>query len=289
MRRQVGMAGVAVLAALAVGGCGSQAQPPARRAAAYIGQVNRIESQLAVPLHAVTRTSGATAGRSGQAGVAGRQAAARTEAASLATSLARIEALRGRLAALPAPAAAHRLRGLLLELVDQQAHLTEETAQLIVFLPVFHDALRPLGPDTVRLRRVLAISQASGAAAVQAVYAEKATALRAFRTALERILSRLSRVRPPVVSRPEYRAQVDSLQGMSGAAGRLAAAVSAADNAGIARQLAAFDRAAAVARSAAEQRSLLAADRAYNAQVARVQTLTAAAEQERLRLAQTLN
>lgn len=279
------MAWMAVVAALAAGGCGSQA--PARGEVAYIRQVNRIESQLVAPLQTVTRTSAEVAGRATQAGAAHRQQAARAEAASLAASLARIEAARGRLAALPAPAAAQRLRGLLLRLVDQEAHLTRQTAQLIAFLPAFDAALRPLGPATIRLKRVLAISQAAGAAAVQAVYAEKAAALRAFRATLQGILSRLSRVRPPVVSRPEYRAQVDSLQGMSGAAGRLATAVGAGDSAGIAPQLVAFDRAAAAARSAAEQRSQATADRAYNAQVARVQRLTAAAEDERLRLAQT--
>jgi hypothetical protein len=279
------MAGVALVAALAAGGCGSQTHAPARREAAYITQVNRIESQLAAPLQAVTRTSAAVAGRPS---VSHRQVIARTEAASLAASLARIEALRRRLAALPAPAAAHHLRGLLLEFVDQQASLTRQTAQLIAFLPAFDGALRPLGPATIRLKRVLAITQAYGAAAVQAVYAEKATALRAFRATLERILSRLSRLRPPAVSRPAYRAQVDSLQRMSGAAGRLAVAVAAGDSAGIAAQLAAFDRAAGAARSAPEQRSQATADRAYNAQVVRVQTLAAAAERERLRLAQTL-
>jgi hypothetical protein len=279
---------VGVAAALAAGGCGSQAQAPARREAVYITQVNRIESQLAAPLQAVTRTSAEAANRPVSPGAAQRQAAARSQAASLAGALARIEALRGRLAGLPAPPAAHHLRGLLLALVDQQASLTRQTAQLIAFLPAFDDALRPLGGATSRLKRVLAISQAYGAAGVQAVYSEKGAALRAFQATLDRILSRLSRLRPPLVSRPEYRAQVDSLQGMSGAAGRLAAAVGAGDTAGIAPQLVAFDQAAAAARSAAEQRSQVAADRAYNAQVGRVQTLAAAAEAERLRLAQTL-
>lgn len=281
-------AAITALVALGVAGCGSQAQAPAQHVATYIDHVNQIEAQLAVPLKAVTRTSAKIGGASAPTGPAQARRATGAEEASLRASLSRIEALRARLAALPAPAAAAHLRALVLRLVDQQAHLTRETAQLVAFLPAFADALRPLGPATTQLRRVLAINQAYGAAAVQAVYGEKASALRAFRATVNGILARLSRLRPPVVSRPAYRAQVDSLRGMSGAAGRLAAAVSAGDSAGIAVALVAFDRAAAAARSLAEQRSQVTADRRYNAQVAQVQKLAGAAAEERLRLARTL-
>lgn len=281
-------AAVTVLVALTAAGCGSQAQAPAHREAAYISQVNRIERQLATPLQTVTRTSAQAAGNRAPAGTARARRAVHAEETSLDTSLSQIGALRGQLAAVPVPAPERHLRALLLAVADQQASLTRQTAQLISFLPAFSTTLSPLGPATTRLKRVLAISQAYGAAAVQAVDAEKAAALRAFRATVDGIVSRLRRLRPPVVSRPEYRAQVDSLEGMSRAAGRLAATVTTGDAAGIAPQLVAFDRAAGAARSVAEQKAQAAADRAYNAQVARVQSLSSAAAAERLRLAQTL-
>lgn len=282
------MATVALLAALTAAGCGSHGQTPAQREAAYIRQVNRIERQLSVPLQAVTRTSAQIADQTAPAGAAQAHRDTHAAEATLNSSLSRITALRGRLAALSAPAPAHHLRGMLLTLIDQQAYLTRQTTQLVAFLPAFSATLRPLGPATTRLRRVLGISQAYGAAGVQAVNARKAAALRGYRATVDRIVSRLRRLRPPAVSGPEYRAQVGSLQGMSRAAGRLATAVGTGDTAGINPQLEAFDRSAQAARSVGEQRAQVAADRAYNAQVARVQTLAATAEQERLRLAQTL-
>ena len=56
--------------------------------------------------------------------------------------------------------------------------------------------------------RVLAVGQAYGAAAVQAVYTQKATALERFRGVATRVLRSLHALPVPRVSRPAFTAQV---------------------------------------------------------------------------------
>lgn len=270
-------------AGLAVAGCGSSNQGPAHRQAAYVTQVNRIESRLAAPLQVVTRTSAQFAVHRTQSA-----RATRAQEAALVAALGRIRQARAQLAALPAPASAAHLRALLLKLAGQQAYLTQQTARLVTFLPAFTAVMRPLAPATVRLERVLAISQANGAAAVQAVYAEKAAALRTFHGSVEGVLARLRRLDPPKVSLPQYRAQIASLTGMARSATRLADVIAGGQTSAAAPLLASFDRAAASAQSRSVQRAQAAAVRGYDAEVARVNTLSADAERERLRLAQTL-
>ena len=270
-------------AAVGAAGCGSHDQDPTRREAAYVTHVNRIESQLVAPLQVVTRASA----QFGSPGTHTRRATRAQEAAVLA-SLQRIRQARAWLRALPAPAAATRLQALLLRLVNQQAYLTQQTARLIIFLPTFSADMRPLGPATVRLERVLGITQASGATAVQAIYGEKAAALRSFHDSMESVLARLRRLHPPTVSLPQYRAQISSLTGMAGAAGRLAVVIASGQTTAVVPLLTSFDRAAVAAQTRTVQRAQAAAVRAYDAQVGRVNSLAIDAERERLRLSKSL-
>ena len=156
------------------------------------------------------------------------------------------------LADLPGRGAA-QLRSQLLELVDRQAAMTREVAKLVVFLPQFETALRPLTPAIRRLESVLGIGQARGPAAVAAVFAEKANALRQFKATVDGLIMRLRRLDPPRVSKPTYRAQLRSLRGMSASAGALAAALGTGSGAGAGSLLAAFDRAATSSQSARVQ------------------------------------
>lgn len=281
---------VIALAALAAG-CGGQGQTPAHAEIAYINRVNAIEKQLAPPLLAVSRAAAGFAAHSSPSTAAARaraRASTRRDAAALAGGLARIQALRGTLAALDAPPAASRLRALILRLVDQQAYLTGQTEKLVTFLPGFTADLRPLPAATVRLERVLSISQAYGAAAVQRVYAEKAAALRQFATSVQAIIHRLRRLAVPQVSQPGYRAQIGSLRGMSVSAGKLAGAIGAGPAPAVSKLLVAFDRAAASNQTGAVRRAQIAAIKAYDAQTTRLNTLAAQAQTERARLAASL-
>jgi hypothetical protein len=277
---------IAIALAAAVAGCGGQGQARGQRTVTYVTRVNAIERQLSVPLQAVTRVSAHFAAPSGGGRKAGAGVAA--DETALRGALRHIRTLRAQLAAVKAPAAAARLRSLLLRLVNQQAYLTAQTAKLVAFLPTFAAVLRPLAPATLRLEHVLSIGQASGAAAVQAVYAEKAAALRSFQSTLDGMLARLRKLTPPRVMMPNYRAQVTSFAGMSSSAGKLAGVVGSGQTAQVAGLLQAFDRAAAGSQAVSVQKAEAAAVKAYNAQATRVSALTVQAERERLRLAGTL-
>ena len=278
---------VALLAMLLPAGCGGQhSQRPA--VANYITQAGRIETALATPLTAVTQAgAGFARARSHHARLIDRLAGAGSERTLLHASK-QIESLRARLAAVPAPPAVTRLRALLLERVDLQARLTRQVAALVVFVPRFAAALRPLGPATRRLEVSLSQRSAYGTAAVAAAYAAKAAALRRFQASVGDVLVRLRRLRPPAVSRPGYQAQVAALVGMSTSAGRLARSIAAGPQGNVQPVLAAFDRAALSTQSVAVQKAQIAAIRSYDAQSGKLDGLTRAIDNERLRLSDTL-
>jgi hypothetical protein len=281
-----GAALAAVLVAAIAGGCGQQSsQRPA--VARYVTQVSTIESGLATPLGAVTESGSLFSQQQAAAGDQIHTASAPPEQ-TLRTAYSQIRELGARLAAIRTPPAAEHLRALLLELIDGQAAMTRQVAELVAFLPRYNAVLASLGPETKQLEAVLSQQSAYGAAAVSAVYAAKAAALRRFQAETGAAVSRLRRLRPPAVSRPGYSAQLASLQGMSTSAGRLAAALATGAPTGIGPLLAQFDRAAARGNSEAVQKAEIAAARAYDSSSGALDALSQKVELERLRLADTL-
>jgi hypothetical protein len=207
---------------------------------------------------------------------------------SLRNAWTQIYALRARPAALSTPPAAQHLRTLLLKLTDEQAAMTRELADLVDFLPRFSLALGWLGPATRRLEVALSQRSASGAAAVAAVFAAKAAALRQFQASVNGTLAKLRRLRPPAVSKPTDDAQVASLKGMGSSAGALATALAAGGSASVQPLLLQFDRAATSTQSVGVQKAEIAAARAYDRRSATLTQLSQAVTEERLRLANTL-
>lgn len=279
------------LSALVLGGllagCGQQ-QGQRAAVAGYLRQVNRIETQLAAPLSKVTATGGQFAQQQHSGGSLTSLLPASEEQALL-RSWSQIELLRAHLAGLKTPASALHLRSLLLQVVDGQATLTHELAQLVVFLPGYGQALRPLAPATRRLEVALSQQTAFGTAAVAAVYANKAAALRRFQSSLGGVLTKLRKLHPPAVSRPEYTGQLSALEGMSRAAGQLAAALQGGAPGNVQPLLAKFDRAATSNQTTAAQRARIAAVRTYDGESTRLARLSQEAERERLRLANSLS
>ncbi len=273
----------ALVVVLAVAGCGGgqTRADPRRQVAAYLTQVNRTERELGRPLADVSRVAARLAAPA-RHGTGVRASPA--DIALLRGDLIQIRSLGRRLTTVPAPAAAVRLRATLVTLVNRQASLTRQTAELAAFLPGFDRALAPLPAASRRLVQVLLVNQASGAAAVRAVYAEKAAALGTFRSELQGVLARLAGLHPPPVSASNYRAQKASLEGMSVSAGRLAAALQSGDLSGAAPPLAAFDRAAAMPQSTRVVRAQVAAAKTYDREVSHLRVLAAQALTERLRL-----
>jgi hypothetical protein len=278
------LAAVAAVALLA--GCG-QRSTQRQAVATYLKKVDQIERQLVRPLSTVTST--------------GRQFAQEQRAGGTLTGLltssheqqllhadAQITAARAHLAAVHAPVPASKLRVLLLQIVDGQMKLTRELAQLVSFLPRYTAALRPLGPATLKLEAALTRQTAVGPAGVAAVYAAKAAALRRFKAAVDGILNQLRQLQPPLLQRPGYRTQLASLHGMSTSAARLANSLHAGPQGNVQQLLSEFDRAATLNQTVGAQKAQIAAIRAYDGEIVRLNHLTRAAEQERLRLANNL-
>ena len=285
-------AAVALIVALALAACGSQQDPVRRQLAGYLTQVNQTERQLATPLGTVDtvdrQLAAASAGgrKKGAAPVPGPRATPAQQEHRLAQAATGIKRVADRLRAQAAPAPAAHLKGLLVGLADRQAALAVQTERLVAFIPGLTRSLRPLGPAVVSLERVLSVNQAVGTAAVAQVYAAKAAALRTFAHRLSSILVALGHVTPPSSSKPTYANERRSLQRMRAASLTLAAGLANGRSTGVQAALRSFDRAAALPGSRPAQEAERAAVRAYDRQVADLQTLVSDANRERLRLAQ---
>jgi hypothetical protein len=272
---------------IALAACGSSHSSARPAVARYIRAVDRIELGLRAPVAAVTQAGSQLAAAPKRTTLLGNLEHLGSEQA-LSDSLTKLEAARAELAGMKTPVPARHLRSLLLSLTAAEADVTHQLRLLAVFLPRFSAALAPLGPATISLERVLTQTQASGTAAVAALYAAKAQALRHFHGVTTGIVTRLHRLHPPRVSMAQYRAELGSLTGMSSASGRLAGALAGGTPGNVSTLLVAFDRAAASTRSRSAQRAQIAAIKAYDAGGARLNRLSSAVAVERLRLANTL-
>ena len=274
---------------LLVAGCGGQQSRSQRPAVAqYIKQDGQIEAQLATPLAAVTQAGAEFASEQPGRHAASGGGLGNSEEYALQHAWAQIESLRRRLAAVPAPTPAARLRMMLLELTDLEASSTREVARLLLFVPQFTAALRPLGPATQRLELTLSQRSAYGSAAVAAAYASKANALRRFQRAVDAIRGRMEQLHPPRVSQSGYRAQLAALAGMSASAGKLATALAGGAQGNIQQLLTDFDRSALSTQSTAVQKAQIASIRAYDSQSEKVAELSTQIDRERQRLADTV-
>jgi hypothetical protein len=281
-------AGLALVIAIGLASCGSS-QPSTRSTVAhYIRAVDRIELALRTPLANVTKAGSQLASAPGRPTLLGNLERVSSEQ-SLSASLVKLEAAKAKLATMETPVAARHLRSLLLSLTAAEADLTHQLRLLAVFLPRFSAALSPLGPSILSLEKTLGQTQAYGSAAVSALYAAKAQALRRFHGVTATITGRLRRLEPPRVSLPQYRAELSSLRGMGTASGHLATALSSGAPGNVRPLLVAFDRAASATHTRSVQRAQTTAIKAYDAATARLNTLAGDVTRERLRLSKTLS
>jgi hypothetical protein len=286
-------AGLALLG-LVLAGCG---HPERAAVSRYISQVDQIEAALAMPLKAVTIASsefGPSHGpRSGPAsprpGTTPQPVSLAQIHASLTHALRQIRALRAKLAAIEAPAPAHHLRDLLVQLVDKQAAMTLEVAKLADFLPRFAAALTPLPLATRQMQVALTVTQPRGygRAGVVAALAVKADALRRYKVALEAVVAQLRKLDPPQVSKPQYSTQVVTLERMGTTVGQLADALGHGQTT-LASLLRQFNAAAAGNQTIAAQKAQIAAVHAYNNRAVELAQLTRKIGVERVRLGNTL-
>jgi hypothetical protein len=276
MRRQGTVAALAL--ALLAAGCGSSSPHSSRPAvAAYVKDVNAVETRLAVPLKTVTVAGGKLA--------ASATTVNETQVAALQHAADQIEALRRKLTAIPAPTAARQLRILVLLLAGGEADMTNELSNLFQFLPRYTKALRTLEPSTTQLRTALASRGSTSDA--RAVLDAKARALDRYRTEVLTLAQTLRPLKPPPVAQPQYGTELRALSAIRASAGALARALRSGST-DVTAKLVAFDRAAVQSESVPAQRAEIAAVRSYDARVAKLNTLAQQISSVRLKLEQTL-
>ena len=272
--------------ALGLPACGKKSSTPRAQVAQYVSQVNHMVTALTPPLTTVTRISAQVSAKRGESLLG--QTPLVSDESQLNAALNQIDLQERRLRALPAPAQAAHLRSLVLRLTSDQSALTHQLSLLVAFLPRFNSVVAPLQPALLRLEKVLSERQANGAAAVSALYAAKAVALRRFQATTTKIMGRLRPLVPPAVSKPAFEAQLGSLRGMGASAGKLAGALAGGSPGNVRPLLIDFDRAALATHSKAVQKRQIAAIRAYDAQSRELTTLSEAIARERLRLSNTV-
>jgi hypothetical protein len=184
----------------AIAGCGHSQRDQVR---SYIESLNRVQAGYAPSL--------ARASSDYQLFAQGKLAPA-FAARELAANAQLIRSLRARVAALPAPTPARRLRADALAVYDGDAQLAAETAQLAAYQPAAAAAQRRLAAVNASLRAAL---RASAGAQLQA------SALMRYAHQLAVVIGQLRSLQPPPVLTPSSRAQLHRLEAVRALAGRL--------------------------------------------------------------------
>jgi hypothetical protein len=263
------LAGVAAALVLLAAGCGGHSRRHA--VAAYVTQVNTIEARLQTPLLEVSRASQAFTKKKANAAAIEKR---------LTKAAARIDVLRGRLAALDTPVEATKLRALLVELARREADLAREVAQLAAFLPAYSHTLVPLQASGAQLKAVLAKKGRP---------VEKAAALDSYTATVDGVLVQLRRLHPPPVSRALYTNQVQALTGVRASTSALAQALRDKKRyKQIPVLLHRFNVAAAANQSLAAQRAQIASVRSYDDRIRELDRLAVRVAKEQTRLEHTI-
>jgi hypothetical protein len=263
----------AAIAVTFVGRSGESAQH--RQVVAYIGNVNAAQGSLSYQMLRVT--SAFRLFSSGNGGPATIQRLGQAE-----RTLRRVHA---RVAGVPAPAPATKLRTLLLRLVHDEVAIADELGRVAAFLPDFgkevaasRAAAKQLGsnlaavphPQTQTVRgtaKQIAAAKARYAADAAAAATAEADAIDAYDGALARVVAGLRRLHAPAVLAPLYRSQLTSLVATRTAAAALAAELRTVKRSRVPALNRRFVEATRSSKSVDAQTAQIAAVKAYNARV----------------------
>jgi hypothetical protein len=268
-----------------------------REVSAYIDSVNAIENLMHRPLTRVMLAyrdfTGSKLGRGNPV----------PELAAAAQTLARLDR---RLAALPAPPEARKLRAGLVRMVGEQAALTREVHRLAAFSPRYAAVLRSaqaagaqLGlalravsiPKPHKLRgtkKEISAAQAQYKSDSLVAATAQADAIDAYDRKVASIVRRLRNLQPPAALAPTYRAQLHGLQDAATAGSRLANELRKPGRADVAALGRRFTLASREAQTLTAQRAEIAAVRAYNRRARAISSSSATVERELARLQATL-
>lgn len=265
--------------------------------AAYVRRVNAVQASLRIPL---TRVSLA------YQHFAQKRRLGNVEAAELTHARATLVRVRRRLARLPTPPAARRLRLLVLRLIDDEANVTAEVAQIAGFLPRFDRVIRRVHaadvglaqgiagvttPTSHRLKgskKAVLKAQAAFAAASAAAASQQADVVDGYDAKLAAAAGALARLDPPPAFAPTYDAQLAALRATTASGAKLVAELRKPRRPDVAVLSDAFTRASRKSRSIAAQRAEIAALTSYNARVHALNADVTAVDRELQRLQRTM-
>jgi len=260
---------VAVLAAAAVivafRSTGSDGEESERRAAvrSYIVAVNTTYQTYALDLHEMNETYRTLS-------FSGRRL--RVQATRVENAKSALRRLRSRLASIPAPPEARRLRTEVVELADLYLALAAEVATMTRYVAIQSEEGRSLVAATNRLEREL--GRATTAEEQRAV-------LYAYRAELVRLATRLDRADAPEVLEPGRVRQMTRMRRLATLSGQLGQALGEDDSARANRIFRQFvQQTTAVRTTKADQ----AAVRAYNARLGAITKQRSVIAAERARL-----
>lgn len=289
-------AAAAVAAAVAVTVVHKQSSPKRDAVASYILSVDGVEQQMRARLNDTFKAyrSFSSSGKVTPKIRGNLLAAEHT-----------LTRLRGRIAAIPTPPSADRLKRRLTALVDAEVGVAREVGQLAAFSPrygvVLEDsrkagadlskalaAVKPPKPQTIRgTRQQVKAAQAAFAQESSLAAAAQGDAVQAYVVRIGRLERRLRALTPPRVMRPAYLAQLRTMKASRVAGDALAAELRKTDRSRVSILGRRFTIAARTASTLGAQKAQIAAVKAYNARVRAIGALQASVQKELLRL-QTL-
>ena len=291
-------AAAAVTAAVLVTTIGrhSDGSPQRQAVATYIDRVNAIQNQLHVPL---TRVLVAYRDFTSH----GSSPSSSSELAAAAATLVKLDR---RLAALPAPPEARKLRRLLLALVAQQAEITREVHLLAAFAPRFstllrsaHAASRELGsrlkaiviPEAGTLhgtRPAVAKAQREYQTKARAAAAAQADAIGEYDRAIAAVVRRMRLLHAPAALAATDSVELAGLTHTVEAGARLSAELRKANRADVAALGRDFTLASRASSTIAAQKAEISDIRAYNTRATALRTAAGHVQSELARLQRTL-
>jgi hypothetical protein len=288
------VAAAAVTAATLASFSGGSSESKAHKeVAAYIDDANKIQSSMTLPFARV---------RAAFRQFADKPTGGADQARQLAAAEQTLWTLRRRLSALVAPAAAVKLRRLLIRLAGAEARIAHAVQGLATFMPVMSADLAAsryaatvLGnalaavpyPKATSVRgsaKEIAKAKAAYASKADAAAAAQADALTVYEGRVTLVIERLRALRPPTVMRPTYQAQVRALVATRGAVTRLAAELRKRDRSRVPQLNRQIKEAARLAASIDTQRAQIAAIKLYNARVRSTESLQLKIRSEFLRV-----
>lgn len=292
-------AAVAAAVVVTVYNHSSHGSPQRKAVTAYIQRVNAIQTTMHAPLAQVMLAYRDFTG-------SGLGPAKQNVAHELAVAAATMETLDRRLAAVPAPREARKLRTKLLVLVAAQAEVTREVEGLASFTPGYAAELRRanhanavLGaalkaipvPKSHSIRgtkkQVLAAQRAYRVKA-QAAASSQADAIDVYDASLARVIARLAAMRPPRVLVPGYAAQLRAFRATRAAGIRLSEGLRSANRGDVARLGRNFVNASRIAQTTAAQEAQITAIKRYNARARAISSASADVQNELVRLQRVL-